>query len=62
MIFATDLVAGLVYYAAAGKIVRGNFESCYLLPAQEAGAAACIAWLLNWKNEHFAAGGNHWKL
>jgi hypothetical protein len=43
-----DRVAGVATYGAMGKITRKNFESDFLLPAQQAGASLCIAFLREW--------------
>lgn len=48
-----DRVAGIATYGAMGKITRKNFESDFLLPAQQAGASRCVAYLLDFQQKHF---------
>ncbi|MBE6958033.1 MAG: leucine-rich repeat domain-containing protein [Ruminococcaceae bacterium] len=50
----SDRVEGLQTYAKLRKINLRNFERDFLQPAMEAGATACIAFLMNWKNTHIS--------
>ena len=48
-IFKEDLVEGIAFYAEAGKIAVKNIEEEFLLPAQQAKATQCIAYLMDWQ-------------
>ena len=51
-VFRMDLAQGLEIIAELGLITEANLERDYLRPAQAAGAAGCIAFLLDWKHKH----------
>ena len=53
-IFKDDFVAGVAFYANAGKITIKNIEEEFLVPAQKANAMQCVAFLMNWKNENIS--------
>jgi hypothetical protein len=46
---------GIETYAKLGKITVKNFDSDFLQPALRLKATQCIAFLLNWKNDHICA-------
>ncbi len=50
--FAADEPTVIAFYAEAGKITAENFSPVYLEPASAAGAAACVAALMEWKHTH----------
>lgn len=49
-IFADDCAEALSIYNETGKITAANFESDYLIPAKQANAVGCIAYLLSIEN------------
>lgn len=49
-----DRVEGIQTYAQLGKITPANFENDFLQPALSAGATLCVAFLINWKNQHIS--------
>ena len=49
VIFQHDIVQAVEYLAKAGKITHRNYEKDFLIPAQQAGAAQCVDFLLKWK-------------
>ena len=51
-IFEDDLVAGVVFYANAGKITAKNIEKEFLAPAKAAKANQCVAFLMDFKNQN----------
>ena len=51
-IWESDCVAAIQFYADNKKITVANFENDYLIPATNAAATSCIAFLLEWKNTH----------
>ncbi len=40
----------------AGKLTKSGFESGFLIPAQAAGAVACVAAMLDWKQSRLSGG------
>ena len=52
IIWKTDNVAALSYYAEHGRITAENFDTEFLAPATEGNAIQCISFLLDWKNQH----------
>ena len=52
LLFANDLAEGLSVLADLKKITAKNLEADFLQPAQEANATACVAFLLEWKNQN----------
>jgi len=56
-----DRVAGMETCIREGFLTDKNFEN-FLQPAMEAGATACIAFLLNWKNKNHPSGSGDFKL
>lgn len=54
LIFKDDVVECLTTYARLGKITVKNFDIDFLTPAQEANAAKCVSYLLDWKNKNLS--------
>ncbi|MBQ3071914.1 MAG: leucine-rich repeat protein, partial [Oscillospiraceae bacterium] len=50
--FSKDAVSGIAIYADAGKITPANVDEDFLIPAQNAGAHQCVAFLLDWKEKN----------
>lgn len=48
LIFAEDRVESLKIYVDAKKVTKANYEKDFLLPAQEAKAQQCVAFLMDW--------------
>ena len=51
-LFQWDCPQGLSVLAETGILTAETFEETFLRPAQEAQATGCIAFLLNWKEQH----------
>ena len=49
-IFENDFVEGMKAIAETGKIDLKEFDDVYLIPAQEANAIQCTAFLVEWRN------------
>ena len=54
LVWENDSADALCIYAEAGKITASNLESDYLIPAEQANAFACVAYLLNQKSQGIA--------
>ena len=54
LLLAWDAVAGIACYAKAGKISAENLDNVFLEPAMNVNATQCIAFLLDWRNQHIA--------
>jgi hypothetical protein len=51
-ILHNDVLNALAFYAENGRVTAANFEKEYLIPAQEAKAVNCIAYLMKWSSEN----------
>ena len=54
-LFKDDLVEALSVYGEIGWITEKNYEEEFFVPAQNAGAVKCVAYLLDWKNNNFSS-------
>ena len=61
VVFQEDDIGLLEVFASVGQITARNFNVHYLEPASAAEAHQCVAWLLNWKNEHLTP-SSRWQL